>query len=129
MAVDVTTEIVIHRPVADVAAYAGDPTNAPQWYTNIRTVEVKTPPPLAQGSQIAFVATFLGRTLSYTYEVVELVAGERLTMRTAEGPFPMVTTYGWTSLAPDRTRTTLRNTGTPSGLATVAAPLIAASMR
>ena len=104
MAVDVTTEIVIHRPVADVAAYAGDPTNAPQWYANIRTVEVKTPPPLTQGSLIAFVATFLGRTLSYTYEVVELVAGERLTMRTAEGPFPMVTTYPWTSLAPDETR-------------------------
>ena len=129
MAVDVTTEIVIHRPVADVAAYAGDPTNAPQWYTNIRTVEVKTPPPLTQGSQIAFVATFLGRTLSYTYEVVELVAGERLTMRTAEGPFPMVTTYTWTSLAPDQTRMTLRNTGTPSGFATLATPLIAASMR
>ena len=129
MAVDVTTEIVIHRPVADVAAYAGNPTNAPQWYTNIRTVEVKAPPPLAQGSQIAFVATFLGRTLSYTYEVVELVAGERLTMRTAEGPFPMVTTYTWTSLAPDQTRMTLRNTGTPSGFATIATPLIAASMR
>ena len=107
--------VVIRRPVAEVAAYAGDPTNAPRWYTNIRTVEVKTPPPLAQGSQIGFVATFLGRTLSYTYEVVELVAGERLTMRTAEGPFPMVTTYTWTSLAPDETRTTLRNTGTSAG--------------
>jgi uncharacterized membrane protein len=129
MAVDVTTEIVIRRPVAEVAAYAGDPTNAPQWYANIRSVDLKTPPPVAQGSQMAFVATFLGRTLSYTYEVVELVAGERLTMRTAEGPFPMVTTYKWTSLAPDETRMTLCNAGTPSGFATVATPLIASSMR
>ena len=70
MAVDVTTEIVIHRPVAEVAAYAGDPTNAPQWYANIRSVELKMPPPFAQGSRMWFVATFLGRTLSYTYEVV-----------------------------------------------------------
>jgi hypothetical protein len=67
--------------------------------------------------------------LSYTYKVVELVEGERLTMRTTEGPFPMVTTYTWTSHAPDETRMTLRNTGAPSGFAAVAAPLIASSMR
>lgn len=129
MAVDVSAEIVIRRPVAEVAAYAGEPTNAPQWYANIRSVNVKTPPPLAQGSQMAIVATFLGRTLSYTYEVVELVAGERLTMHTAEGPFPMVTTYMWTSLAPSETRMTLRSAGTPSGFAKVATPLVASSMR
>ena len=41
----------------------------------------------------------------------------------------MATTYTWTSLARDQTRMTLRNTGTPSGFATVATPLIAASMR
>ena len=129
MAVDVTTEVLIHRPVAEVAAYAGDPMNAPQWYANIRSVEVKTPPPLTQGSQMAFVATFLGRTLTYTYEVVELVAGERLTMRTTEGPFPMMTTYTWTALAPDQTRMTLRNAGTRRGFAKVATPLIASSMQ
>jgi len=129
MTVDVTTEIVIRRPVAEVAAYAGDPTNAPQWYANIRSVDVTTPPPLAQGSQMTFVATFLGRTLSYTYEVVELVDGRRLTMRTAQGPFPMETTYTWTSLAPGETRMTLRNTGTPSGFTAFATPLLVSSMR
>ena len=116
------------RPVAEVAAYAGNPTNAPYWYANIRSVDVTTPPPLAEGSRIAFVATFLGRTVSYTYEVVELVAGAQLTMRIAQGPFPMETTYTWSD-APGGTRMTLRNRGEPRGFASVAAPLMTAAMR
>ena len=129
MAVDVTTEVLIHRPVTEVAAYAGEPTNAPQWYANIRSVDCRTPPPLGPGSQIAFVATFLGRTLSYTYEVIDFVAGERLTMRTAEGPFPMETTYTWMPAGHDQTRMTLRNTGAPRGFAKIAPPLMASLMR
>jgi len=32
MSVDVVTETVIDRPRAEVAAFAGDPDNAPTWY-------------------------------------------------------------------------------------------------
>ena len=63
-AVDVVTSIVINRPIAEVAAYASDPSNAPSWYVNIRQVRWKTPPPARVGSQIAFVARFLGRTIA-----------------------------------------------------------------
>jgi len=93
MNVDVTSETVIARPRAEVFAYAVDPSNAPCWYVNIKGVEWKTEPPLSLGSRVAFVAQFLGRRIAYTYEVVEFVPGERLAMRTAEGPFPMETTY------------------------------------
>jgi len=127
--VDVTTAIEIGRPRAEVAAYASDPDNATAWYENIKAVEWRTPRPLAVGSRIGFVAAFLGRTLAYTYEVRELVAGERFVMRTAEGPFPMETTYTWEDAPSGGTRMTLRNRGEPSGFAGVAAPLMAAAMR
>jgi len=129
MAVDVLTEIVIHRPRAEVAAYAGDPSNAPSWYVNIKSVEWETPPPVAVGSRMAFVAQFLGRRLAYTYEVAELVVGERLVMRTAQGPFPMETTYTWETVSEGATRMKLRNRGEPSGFSKLAAPFMAGAMR
>jgi hypothetical protein len=91
MIVDVVTERLIGRPTTVVADFAADPSNAPRWYANIASVEWKTAPPVAVGSAVAFVASFLGRRLAYTYEVVGLVPGERLVMRTKEGPFPMET--------------------------------------
>jgi uncharacterized membrane protein len=129
MAVDVLTEIVINRPRDQVAGYAADPTNAPEWYVNIQSVEWKTSPPVQVGSRIAFVAQFLGRRLAYTYEVVALVPGERLVQRTVEGPFPMETTYTWEAVGTDRTRMTLRNRGEPRGFSKVGAPFMEAAMR
>ncbi|WP_329474904.1 SRPBCC family protein [Kribbella sp. NBC_01484] len=129
MAVDVVTEVVIERPVLEVAAYVGDPANAPEWYANIESVQWRTEPPVAVGSRMDFVAQFLGRRLAYTYEVVELVPFERLVMRTAQGPFPMETSYEWSSAGGKATRMMLRNRGEPSGFAGVAAPLMSAAMR
>lgn len=127
--VDVLTETVIARPRAQVAAYAAEPSNAPKWYANIRAATWETDPPLRVGSRVAFEARFLGRTLAYTYEVVDFAPGERLVMRTAEGPFPMETTYAWEDAGPDATRMSLRNRGEPRGFSKVAAPMMAAAMR
>jgi hypothetical protein len=128
MTVDVVTETEIDRSIDVVSAFAGDPSNAPMWYKNIETVEWRTDPPVTVGSRVAFVARFLGRRLAYTYEITELVPSERLIMRTAEGPFPMETTYTWTNSG-GATRMTLRNRGKPSGFSRLVAPFMASTMR
>ena len=129
MSVDVITKITIGRPLAEVAGFVTNPDNAPKWYVNIKSVEWETSPPVNIGSKMAFIAHFLGRRMAYTYEVVEFVPEERLVMRTAEGPFPMETTYTWAPASEGGTHMTLRNRGIPSGFSRLSAPLMAAAMR
>lgn len=128
MKVDVSTSVRIARPRSEVAGYATDPDNATEWYRNIRRVEWRSPRPLRVGSEVAFEAHFLGRTIAYTYEVKELIAEELLVMATSEGPFAMETTYSWRD-ASGGTEMTLRNRGTPSGFAAVVAPVMPMAMR
>lgn len=129
MPVDVRCQLDIARPRIEVAAYSGDLDHTTDWYENIKAVEWKTPRPLAVGPQIAFVAQFMGRRLAYIYEVTELIAGERLVMRTSDGPFPMETSYAWEDDAGGGTRMTLRNRGEPAGFGKLAGPAIAWAIR
>lgn len=126
--VDVVVEATIARAPAVVAGFAADPSNAPAWYANIVSVAWRTPPPLALGSRVEFEARFLGRRLVYTYEIAEHVPERLLVMRTADGPFPMETTYTWAPCGAD-TRMTLRNRGEPAGFARVTAPVMERAMR
>jgi uncharacterized membrane protein len=129
VAVDVLTEIVISRPAGAVAAYSADPSNAPAWYENIKSVTWETSPPLQAGSRVAFTARFLGRQLAYTYEFTDFIPAERLVMRTAQGPFPMETTYTWQAIDDRSTRMTLLNRGEPAGFSRLAAPLMTTAIR
>lgn len=127
--VDVFTEIVIDRPIAETAAYAANPDNAPEWYANIKTAKWQTAENLAPGAQIAFNAQFLGRELAYVYEITEFIPEQKMVMKTANGPFPMETVYTWHVHDSKHTRMTLRNRGVPSGFSKMAAPFMAAMMK
>ncbi|MEP7215605.1 MAG: SRPBCC family protein [Anaerolineaceae bacterium] len=129
MMVDVQTETVVNQPIERVSAFAADPDNTTKWYANIKRIEWETEPPARAGTQLAFEAHFLGRKLVYTYEIAEFAPGERLVMHTAQGPFPMETTYTWAAISPTATRMTLRNRGNPSGFSRLFAPFMSMAMR
>ena len=115
----------------EVAAYASDPDHATAWYANIpRRSSGRPRRPVAVGSPVAFVARFLGRRIAYTYEVRSSTSrGQRLVMRTAQGPFPMETTYTWEDAPNGSTRMTLRNRGEPAGFAKLTAPVMTRATR
>ena len=127
--VDVQTEVIINKPVHLVAEYAMQPDNAPAWYVNIQSAEWLTGKPLKRGSRVGFTAKFLGRQLAYVYEVKDLVPGEKLVMQTADGPFPMETTYIFQAIDSNTTKMKLRNRGEPTGFSKLFAPFIRSMMR
>ena len=129
MAVDVRMSIEIARPRHQVAEYATNPDNAASWYGNVTEVEWDTAPPVEVGSKVAFVTTSRGRTLRYTYEVQLMIPDERFVMGTAEGPFPMETSYAWRDTPSGGTRMELRNRGEPKGFSKLAAPVMKSAMR
>ncbi|UII55666.1 SRPBCC family protein [Cytobacillus spongiae] len=127
--VDVQTEIIIKSPISKVSAYASNPDHAPEWYVNIQSAKWRTPKPLMLGSQIEFKAKFLGRELTYVYEIVEYIPDKMLVMKTANGPFPMETTYTWQTIDDKQTRMKLRNKGEPTGFSKVFSPVMATMMK
>jgi uncharacterized membrane protein len=127
--VDVTSDIVIRRPIQMVAEYAASPDHAPEWYVNIDSAEWRTEKPLSVHSQIAFNARFLGKDLSYVYEITEFIPEQKLGMKTANGPFPMKTTYEWESIDEQTTKMTLRNQGEPAGFSKWLTPLMSVMMK
>ena len=127
--VNVLTSIQIACPRHKVASYVSDPDMAPEWYVNIKSARWLTPKPLKLGSQIVFIAHFLGRRLEYTYEVIEYYPLEKMVMQTVDGPFAMRTTYTWEEPDDGKTYMTLRNEGHPTGFSKLLAPFMVQAMK
>jgi hypothetical protein len=132
MALDTTTATTVEAPREHVAAFLRDPTNDRSWIGGIRAVRLLTPPPVAVGSRVERVASFLGRRIEYVLEVTELTA-ERLATRSVKAPFPMRVTYGFRAAGDGSCEVSVRvqgETGRFYGMAgPLLAPLVRASLR
>jgi uncharacterized membrane protein len=93
MSIDVLGEVNVRRPREEVAAYMTDPANDPQWIGGLHEARLLGDGPVAEGSRVARVASFMGRRVEYVNEVAALEPGRVLEMRSVKAPFPMHITY------------------------------------
>jgi uncharacterized membrane protein len=123
MTIDVTARTVIDRPRDEVAAYVTDHRNDPVWIGGISESELLGTGPIAEGSRVRRVASFLGKRIEYVNEVVRLEPGSVLDMRSVQSPFPMRITYTFAD-ALGGTETSVRVQGEPAGLYRVGGPMM-----
>ncbi len=127
--VDVSTEIIINLPKEKVAEFASDLGNAPSWCTHIKSVEWNNEAPLRAGAKLVFNEQIMRRRHQYVYEVVEIIPGQKMIMRTSGNGMRMETTVAWQALNENTTCMTLRNRGVPTAFSKPIAPLLKLAIR
>ena len=128
MPVDVTATGAIGRPCEEVAAYLRDPANDTSWIGGLRSARLLTPAPVAVGSRVERVASFLGRRVEYVNEIIELT-GDRLVMRSVRSPFPMRVTYGHRQAGDGATEVSVRVEGDAGRYYALLGPLLGVAVR
>jgi uncharacterized membrane protein len=128
MSTDVTVEARIDRPREEVARYAADWRNDREWIGALSEVRLVSEGPFGVGSQVARVASFLGKRVEYVNEVVEYEPGRRLVMRSVKAPFPMTVAYEFED-AGGGTLLRIRARGEASGFYRAAGPLLPRAVR
>jgi uncharacterized membrane protein len=93
VSIDVVAEVHVRRPREQVAAYMNDPANDHEWIGGLREARLLGDGPLAEGSRVERVASFVGRRVEYVNEITRLEPGRTLEMRSVKAPFPMHIMY------------------------------------
>jgi uncharacterized membrane protein len=124
----VQVEIEVARPRAEVAGYATDWRNDPDWIGALSDAQLVTEPPFGIGSRVKRVGSFLGKRIEYVNEVVEYDPDTRLEMRSVEAPFPMTVTYEFED-ADGGTVMRIRAEGDPSGFYKLARPVLSRAVK
>jgi hypothetical protein len=117
MSIDVTAKLDIDAPPADVAAIQFDASRDPEWIGGVDRVELVTEPPIAKGSQVRRIGSFLGRPIEWLMRVDGFEPERSVAMHALKSPFPMDVDYVLEPLdGGRRTRASIRIRGEGRGL-------------
>ena len=127
MAINVTAGVHIARSRDDVAAYVVNPENDAAWIGGIRSARMLTEPPVGVGTRVARVASFMGKRIEYTPEVVTYEQDSLLAMKT-DKTFDMSISYEFEDSG-DGTIAGIRIQGAGSAFFELAAPLLGPTVK
>lgn len=119
-----TTVTTIERPAAEVFELVADMARNPDWQRGMQSCHWTSPPPVGVGSTYDQVATFLGRSIITSFEVVEFEPGHRIRIVSTKSSFPLDITRTVDPLGERSCRVTARVAGEPSGVFGLAEPII-----
>ena len=129
VSVDVADTAIIERPILEVAAFSGDPANAPDWCPSVDTAEWDTDPPTRLGSRIRYRGRWLGRPATGVFEVAEHSPGEQVAIRRVAGPYPIEVIATWRPVGDRVTHLALQVHASPRGLRRLLTPLMTRRLR
>lgn len=122
--VELTQEVVIDAPIAQVAELLADPQGPRRWHRDLASIDVKKGTAGKPGCVTEMTYLDKGRKFKVTETIVSLDL-PRQTVSTYKGPGMLHTlTTTLEELGPDSTRVTVHNDIKLSGLAKVGGPLI-----
>ncbi len=122
--IEVTVEIVLRRPAAEVFVYLADMSNNPRWQRGMRRCVWTSKPPHGVGSTYDQEARFLGRAIVSSFAVVEFEQGRLVRIRSTSGTMPLDITRRVEAEGSGRSRVVAVIRGDPGRGFRWAAPLL-----
>ncbi len=105
-------------------SYLADMSNNPKWQKGMPTCTWTSEPPLRLGSTYDQRASFLGKKIVSSFEVIEFEQNHKIRIRTTSGTMPIDVTRLVTEPSPGRSTVKAIVTGEPKGVFRLATPLM-----
>ena len=122
--IEVTASVDVDRSAQDAFGVLADFERNTEWQKGMQSCRWTSDPPLRLGSTYDQEASFLGRKILTSFEVVELEAGRTVKIASRESTFPIAVTRSVEPLGEGRCRVSALVEGDSSGLFKLAEPLM-----
>jgi len=126
---EIHTSIEIERPAEIVFDYVADMANNPSWQRGQQRCTWTSEPPIAIGSTYDQEASFLGKAIVSSFEVVEFEPGRRIRIVSTAGTMAIDVTRTVEPLGDDRCRVGATVLGDPPGVLRLLGPLLSPLVR